>query len=961
MKKQVIIWLLITVPACANWANYIDPDDIKAAQVALHEKINKVAKDKHLSVNDKAWQLLSLGAWEREDSLWKANPKADLRMSRAKLAYLSNKFEIAEKLVMERLKENDADPYARELRVELLIQRWNLDIAEQQCNEWIKSGETESLAFLLGKIYLLKKEYEKAMDQARHLEKKFSRSGKGYLLESEVHFWNQHPERTEEPLKESLKRDPFNADARFDYGYSIWRRRDATQLDAMAAQWSLALDIHPLHYLTHWHWGNGHTNLTYADYAEPDDDSVRLLLQKGDSLIAEDSLKAAIKYTYKVQVSYPHSVLPRMMRGSIFYIKGEGGHDQWLDSAQYTFLQILKLKHHYGPAHNGLAAVIKAKRFPYLTQYDSLEQQVENMVIKNKQSFERVFPDTRYYPGDRVAKMVYGELHASTAYIPMLEKLGRTFAIPPLHRDLTDAMHSPYFRGGTTFDNRQWMDIRGVGSGATGIEYVERGAHLERNVTLHEYTHLYHGLLFSDHEKRRVRALYYHAKQNHLTLDYYSANNESEYLAQTYTAYFAWVKVHPLNHKSMNTRNELVRKDPQLFAFLDSLVKRQNAYLTGDTSALSENWAETYLQLAAQETRQKRYIRAGRYIDSAFLWNSRYVPAFLAKARNEAHQGRYNTIEGWLKVANMLHPDYGPVSACRAAIARIRFENGDTTYQKSIGERIQYMKDALAREKDLSMREEYSRRIRRLYEENGHRAEAVNAAQRYIDSAPVLSTYLEDRKEQAVMYRDWAMGSLGYNDRLKEMQQLVEANPQNYYYRQLFGESLLQLGKYDRAIKSVNQAQSILRAAGNPRESFEILLAEGYAALKDTTEAEKHLEEVLKREKIQDRAAVIRLLAKIGRRDEAVDLFSSLVKDRIPVELADYYFTQAAVATDSLEKSDLLKKCLENNPYYLKARTELIGLLSRTSRKEEANRLITEAKSMLLPPAKAILEAWEAQ
>jgi hypothetical protein len=89
----------------------------------------------------------------------------------------------------------------------------------------------------------------------------------------------------------------------------------------------------------------------------------------------------------------------------------------------------------------------------------------------------------------------------------------------------------------TTFDNRQWMDIRGVGSGAAAIEYVERGAFLERNVILHEYVHLFHGRVLTDAENRKIRSLYYQAMKEKRTLDYYSQNNESEYFAQTYPAY----------------------------------------------------------------------------------------------------------------------------------------------------------------------------------------------------------------------------------------------------------------------------------------------------------------------------------------------------------------------------------------------------------------------------------------
>src|SRR5699024_9681332 len=100
----------------------------------------------------------------------------------------------------------------------------------------------------------------------------------------------------------------------------IWRRVDATQLDDMAAQWNLAFEVNPLHYLAHWHFGNGHTNLTYADYAEPTDSVVNTRLDKADLLISQDKLDQAIAITRKVGDEYPESVHPAMMRGSIYYM-----------------------------------------------------------------------------------------------------------------------------------------------------------------------------------------------------------------------------------------------------------------------------------------------------------------------------------------------------------------------------------------------------------------------------------------------------------------------------------------------------------------------------------------------------------------------------------------------------------------------------------------------------------------
>ena len=133
------------------------------------------------------------------------------------------------------------------------------------------------------------------------------------------------------------------------------------------------------------------------------------------------------------------------------------------------------------------------------------------------------------------------------------------------------------------------MDIRGVGGGGTGavgIEYLERGSHLERNVFLHELIHLAHDDLFTEAQRRRVRALYREAIRTDRLLDYYSGTSEQEFLAQAVEAYFSSSRVHPLDHKSMNTRADLQRVDPELYAFVAELAGEMEMALAGDPEAL---------------------------------------------------------------------------------------------------------------------------------------------------------------------------------------------------------------------------------------------------------------------------------------------------------------------------------------------------------------------------------------
>src|SRR5690606_40507869 len=48
---------------------------------------------------------------------------------------------------------------------------------------------------------------------------------------------------------------------------------------------------------------------------------------------------------------------------------------------------------------------------------------------------------------------------------------------------------------------------------------------------------------------------------------------------------------------------DLLAKDPETYAFIDSMVVRHRAYLDGDASALASNWAQAYVRLSQQARR----------------------------------------------------------------------------------------------------------------------------------------------------------------------------------------------------------------------------------------------------------------------------------------------------------------------------------------------------------------------
>ena len=877
---------------------------------------------------------------------------------------MNNEFQAAEEIITGVLERNPQNRDALLFKAKLQIEAWSLKNAGQICRQILKGNENDQEAgLLLGRIKMLGKDYTGALKWARQVQEWNPDNAASYLLESDVHFWNQKPELAEAPLKKCLEIDPFNEDARFNYGYMIWRRVDATQLAAMAAQWALALELNPLHYVTHWHWGNGHTNQTYADYIHPADDEVRNELKPADSLITENKINDAIHLARVLEKKYPESVLPAMLRGSIFYMAFDMDRKTRLDSARAIFLSILRKKKNYGPAHNALAAVIKQKRISYLAAFDSLQSVIKNTQITDGENFSTIFPDVSYYPGDRAEKMVWMQLYASTAYFPLLAKMNRKYVIPPLHIDLAIAMKNPFFRQATTFDNRQWMDIRGVGSGASGIEYVVRGAYLERNVVLHEYTHLFHGRIFTDKESRRVRQLYTHAMANDLTLDYYSANNESEYLAQTYNAYFEGVKVHPLNHKSINTTSDLKSKDPQLYAFLDSLVQKQQAYLAGDKQAFASNWAQVYRNLAEQAIRKTLTDStenvAAAYLDTALVWDENYLPAYLSYADLEIKKKKFKDAEKWLKRAAQIERTYAPIYTAYADLVEARLQNGKIKQDVAIKLEERFYKKAISLENDLTIRAQMNRAFREFYQRNSLIPQAIAVAEDYVKNAPTVSTYLRDRRDEALAFAAWLKGSLGYSEEpIAEFERMVSLKPQRYYLRAYFADVLAANGQHGKAIELLNEALKIQEAASNPSPDFMLRVAEYHLVLNDGKSA-KTVFEPIQNGKVElkgDQLRLARVYAGLGEIAKAEKEMNKIEKPKSPLKKSEFHFTLGKIwqAKDRTKKAmKAYKKAVAANPYHLSARLSLIEILAQRGKTREAQKFADKAKKLSLQPGPA--------
>lgn len=979
MKKLPYLLLLLLLCPFASFSQAIDPDSTGAAMDLLEAERKKALNDPESKPEIRIRHMLDLGMWEEAGDFFEREKKLnnDLKLQYARYLYLNNRFFAADSLVERLLSWPLGDREAASLlKVRLLVEAWRLPEALRLCNELIeKNPSNAEVMYLKGRILLLQKKYPEAKEIAAAMKAQLPGNAGGYLLEASLLLWRQKPTEAERPLRKALELDPLNADARFMYGYAIWRRVDAAQLDEMAAQWELALETDPLHYLTHWHWGNGHTHLTYASYAQGNDDEVRTALEAAEQLFSEGTVAGAIEKTREIRAKYSASVLPLLYRGSYFYSAGQAGETsarrrRRLDSAEAIFREILTLKPHYGPAHSGLASVIRSKRLPFLAIYDSVLTALQNTSLPENSLFAEVFPGVEYYPGELVKKMAWNQLHTAKAYYPFLVKLKRQFHIPPLHKDLAIVMESSYFRGATTFDNRQWMDIRGVGSGAAGVEYVEKAAFLDRNVLLHEYVHLFHGTVMTDRQVRRIRQLYYNAVREGKTLDYYAANNEHEYFAQVYPAYFSPPKVHPLDFKSTNSKNDLQEKDPAAFAFMDSLAIRERAFLEGDRQAMAGNWAETYVRLS-ERAREKDTALAGRYLDTALQWQAGYMPALISYARLEMQQGDLKQAESRLAEAKEIDQNYAPVYLAYAELAGM-LTAGDSTgnspddplsdsLNDSLGgspdlsRREAFYIKALETERDLQKKAEITRTLYRFYRDNALLPEAIAAAGDYAEKGPVISTYLRGMKNDALAFSASLRSSLGYVEAADTLRRLVKAEPQNYGYRRLFSDALAMNGQYEAAITTLKEAQSILRAAGAPRKDFILRMAAYHQALLNTDSAASFMLEL--RGYLPDDPADVMLLVRLhlqqGNAEEAGKLFGDLEMPSGPYTLAEYLYTKAKLLEargEMFAASGEYEKALRQNPFHFRAANDLLRFYRTAGFPEKASALTARMEALEIPP-----------
>ncbi len=202
-------------------------------------------------------------------------------------------------------------------------------------------------------------------------------------------------------------------------------------------------------------------------------------------------------------------------------------------------------------------------------------------VVADMADLAAVFPNFDTLTA-RQKQVVLATIAPLARLLPQLRRCGARHWILPLDRQLGDLPGCEPLAERATFDGRYYGSLRGVGGVVTvsGIETLRAVEYGGFNTLAHEFAHQIHSCALDAPTLARIEKLYDAAVREGRSLDYYAASDKFEYFAQGYEAYVSVVKRRPASPTAGHTRDELARRDPQLFALFEELAQRGAATAT---------------------------------------------------------------------------------------------------------------------------------------------------------------------------------------------------------------------------------------------------------------------------------------------------------------------------------------------------------------------------------------------
>ncbi|HET6527531.1 MAG TPA: tetratricopeptide repeat protein, partial [Balneolaceae bacterium] len=280
---------------------------------------------------------------------------------------------------------------------------------------------------------------------------------------------------------------------------------------------------------------------------------------------------------------------------------------------------------------------------------------------------------------------------------------------------------------------------------------------------------------------------------------------------------------------------------------------------------------------------------------------------------------------------------------------------GEVPFDASLEQQVPLFEKALKLEEDLSVRARINRRYRNRSLDYGYVAKAVEIGERYVEDAPTISTYLRDRKDEAMAFVKSIYSKLGYaGEAIPFFENLVQQKPQHFGFRLMYADVLLQAGKPNEAMNILKEGHKILSAANDERPAYLLRIAKVYLKKDDAEAAKKWLNEVdAEQLSFQQKLMLAELYLTMSETEKAVAALPEPSDAEVPNEKAALSYVKAMVqeAKGNLDKAvKEYDSTLALNPYHLKARARLAELLQKLGESDEAQQVRQQGESLAIPP-----------
>lgn len=248
---------------------------------------------------------------------------------------------------------------------------------------------------------------------------------------------------------------------------------------------------------------------------------------------------------------------------------------------------ILDLKPNYGLAHYYIAESLKKLK----DEHNILIEEFKNKFQKLDSPIESPFLGKVFINFHLCDEILQKNILINTepfkGFMEAIYISGSTVYFMDFHDLLWNCPYLEDTRGNRTVGMRLSDDLKGQGGHHTTSNKVQQTENTfgKYNVAFHEFGHLIHWL-FTPKQMLDLKRLYIKAKKGNYTLDWYAELNEREYFAQGIEAYLSAQKLPGLPEAFINTKQDLLDKDMDLYNFIESLINQ---------SSYEENIIQAYI------------------------------------------------------------------------------------------------------------------------------------------------------------------------------------------------------------------------------------------------------------------------------------------------------------------------------------------------------------------------------